>query len=115
MPIVASLDLHANVTHRMLREADALVSYRTYPHVDMADTGALAAELMARRLRADGVLGGVVLVALTGWGSSEDQRRTAEAGFDHHLTKPMGPGEIADILQRSTDLLRSRSSSAESN
>lgn len=52
LPIVASLDLHANVTHRMLREADALVSYRTYPHVDMADTGALAAELLARRLHA---------------------------------------------------------------
>ena len=52
VPIVASLDLHANVTQRMLREADALVSYRTYPHVDMADTGALAAELLVRRLRA---------------------------------------------------------------
>ena len=51
-PICASLDLHANVTHRMLREADALVSYRTYPHVDMADTGELAAELMARRFKA---------------------------------------------------------------
>lgn len=52
VPIVASLDLHANVTHRMLREADALVSYRTYPHVDMADTGELAAQLLARRLKA---------------------------------------------------------------
>ncbi len=52
LPIVASLDLHANVTERMLREADALVSYRTYPHVDMADTGALAADLLVRRLRA---------------------------------------------------------------
>ncbi len=51
-PICASLDLHANVTQRMLREADALVSYRTYPHVDMADTGELAAELMARRFKA---------------------------------------------------------------
>jgi len=51
LPLVASLDLHANVTQRMLREADALVSYRTYPHVDMADTGVLAAELLARRLR----------------------------------------------------------------
>ena len=50
LPIVASLDLHANVTERMLREADALVAYRTYPHVDMADTGALAAELLQRRL-----------------------------------------------------------------
>ena len=52
LPIVASLDLHANVTQRMLRQADALVAYRQYPHVDMADTGVLAAELMARRLRA---------------------------------------------------------------
>jgi len=52
VPVIASLDLHANVTRRMLAEADALVSYRTYPHVDMADTGALAAELMARRLAA---------------------------------------------------------------
>ena len=52
IPIVASLDLHANVTHRMLGEADALVAYRTYPHVDMAETGARAAGLMQRRLRA---------------------------------------------------------------
>ena len=52
VPIVASLDLHANVTRRMLAEADALVGYRTYPHVDMAETGARAAELLKRRLRA---------------------------------------------------------------
>ena len=52
LPIVASLDLHANVTHRMLHEADALVSYRTYPHVDMADTGDLAGQLLARRFKA---------------------------------------------------------------
>ncbi|MFT3817492.1 MAG: M81 family metallopeptidase [Rubrivivax sp.] len=52
LPIVTSLDLHANVTERMLREADAMVAYRSYPHVDMAATGELAAELMARRLRA---------------------------------------------------------------
>jgi microcystin degradation protein MlrC len=48
-PLVASLDLHANVTQRMLAQADALVSYRTYPHVDMAATGALAAQLLQRR------------------------------------------------------------------
>ena len=52
LPIVASLDLHANVTQRMLREADALVAYRSYPHVDMAATGELAAELLARRVHA---------------------------------------------------------------
>jgi len=52
VPIVASLDLHANVTKAMLREADALVAYRTYPHIDMALTGERAGELMARRLKA---------------------------------------------------------------
>ena len=52
LPIVASLDLHANVTVRMLSEADALVAYRSYPHVDMAATGERAAELLARRLKA---------------------------------------------------------------
>ena len=52
LPIVASLDLHANVTHRMLALADALVAYRSYPHVDMAATGELAAQLLERRWRA---------------------------------------------------------------
>jgi len=52
LPIVASLDLHANVTRRMLSLADGLVSYRTYPHVDMAATGERAAELLARRVGA---------------------------------------------------------------
>jgi len=50
LPIVASLDLHANVTPKMLELADALVAYRTYPHIDTAETGALAAHLLARRL-----------------------------------------------------------------
>lgn len=50
LPIVASLDLHANVTPRMLDLADALAAYRTYPHIDTAETGALAAQLLARRL-----------------------------------------------------------------
>jgi microcystin degradation protein MlrC len=48
VPIVASLDLHANVTMRMLEKADALTAYRTYPHVDMAETGDRAAFLLSR-------------------------------------------------------------------
>lgn len=51
VPIVASLDLHANVTQPMLAAADALVAYRTYPHVDMADTGRRAAMLLAQHCR----------------------------------------------------------------
>jgi microcystin degradation protein MlrC len=46
VPVVASLDLHANVTRAMFERADALVAYRTYPHVDMAETGARAARLL---------------------------------------------------------------------
>ncbi|MCP1175684.1 M81 family metallopeptidase [Ralstonia chuxiongensis] len=44
--IVASLDLHANVTAQMQACADGLVAYRTYPHVDMATTGLRAAQLL---------------------------------------------------------------------
>jgi len=51
IPVVASLDLHANVTQQMLHTADMLVAYRTYPHVDMADTGARAHALLQRRLQ----------------------------------------------------------------
>jgi microcystin degradation protein MlrC len=47
LPLVASLDLHANVTPRMIEHADALIAYRTYPHVDMADTGRAAAKHLA--------------------------------------------------------------------
>jgi microcystin degradation protein MlrC len=51
VPIAASLDLHANVTRAMVAHADALVAYRTYPHVDMAETGGRAARLLDRMLR----------------------------------------------------------------
>lgn len=49
-PLVATLDLHANLSARMLHEASALSTYRTYPHVDMRETGARAAAMLARRL-----------------------------------------------------------------
>ena len=51
VPVVASLDLHGNVTRAMVAQADALVGYRTYPHVDMADTGARAARLLDTMLK----------------------------------------------------------------
>ena len=51
VPVVASLDLHANVTQAMMEYADGLAGYRTYPHVDMADTGARAARLLDQMLK----------------------------------------------------------------
>jgi microcystin degradation protein MlrC len=51
LPLVVSLDLHANVTPQMVEHADVLIAYRTYPHVDMADTGRAAAKHLALMLQ----------------------------------------------------------------
>jgi len=40
----------------------------------------------------------VTLIALTGWGQEGDRRRAMEAGFDYHLTKPVDPGTLNDLL-----------------
>jgi signal transduction histidine kinase/ActR/RegA family two-component response regulator len=53
---------------------------------------------LARRFRASPVLQNVLLVALTGWGQEEDRRRTKQAGFDHHLVKPVDPGALQSLL-----------------
>jgi microcystin degradation protein MlrC len=51
LPIVATLDLHANVTQRMMQHASALVVCRTYPHVDLADAGEWSAEVLGRLIK----------------------------------------------------------------
>jgi microcystin degradation protein MlrC len=45
-PIAVALDLHGNVTQKMIDHADVIVSFKTYPHVDMYETGAHAARLL---------------------------------------------------------------------
>ena len=47
-----------------------------------------------RKARGDGVL----LIAITGWGQEEDRRRAREAGFDYHLTKPVDPEAISQLI-----------------
>jgi len=46
----------------------------------------------------------MILIALTGWGQQQDRRRTQEAGFDAHLTKPVNYDAIMTLL---TDLANS--------
>jgi CheY-like chemotaxis protein len=46
---------------------------------------------VARTLRSISWGREMTLVAVTGWGQEEDQRRSAEAGFDRHMTKPVDP------------------------
>jgi microcystin degradation protein MlrC len=51
IPLVASLDYHTNMTPEMVRHSSAMVGYRTYPHIDMAETGGRAARLLDRLLK----------------------------------------------------------------
>ena len=51
VPLVVSLDFHANVTEQMMREADAFAIYRTYPHLDMEATGTRAFVLLEHLLK----------------------------------------------------------------
>jgi CheY-like chemotaxis protein len=58
------------------------------PHMDGLE--------VCRRIRALPLAAHPLMVAITGWGREEDHRRTREAGFDHHLVKPL----LADSLDR---------------
>lgn len=64
LPIVVSLDLHANVTRRMVQHASALVVCRTYPHVDLAESGEWAAEVLERLMKRIGSGGGSLKKAM---------------------------------------------------
>lgn len=55
---------------------------------------------VARRIRAEPWGAHVLLVAVTGWGQAEDQRRTRDAGFDAHLTKPPDAARLQTVLGR---------------
>jgi CheY-like chemotaxis protein len=55
---------------------------------------------LARRIRATPRGRNLVLVALTGWGQAEDKKRSAEAGFDEHLTKPVDPEMLSRVIHQ---------------
>lgn len=53
---------------------------------------------LARRLRELPVTRESILVAVTGWGQEDDKRRARDAGFDHHMVKPVDPEQILHVL-----------------
>lgn len=83
--IAATLDLHANVTAAMARHADVLVSYRTYPHIDMYDIGTEVVGIVARAL--DGEIRPRTVLA----------RRPLLTGVDEGRTT--SPGPMTEILE----------------
>jgi microcystin degradation protein MlrC len=53
LPLIVTLDLHANITSKMATLADVIIGYDSYPHVDMYERGREAALLLARMIRAE--------------------------------------------------------------
>jgi microcystin degradation protein MlrC len=53
VPVVATLDLHANISARMVELADVLIGYDTYPHIDMAERAEEATAVLARLMRGE--------------------------------------------------------------
>jgi len=81
----------------------ALEAARAFrPRVAFLDIGmpGMSGYDTARAMRAMEELDGIVLVALTGWGAESDRRRSSEAGFDHHLTKPVQLEVVVELLER---------------
>jgi microcystin degradation protein MlrC len=84
-PVVATLDLHANVTQRMADNANALIAYRTYPHIDQYERAWQGTELLQRAM--DGEIRPRTVIA----------RRPMMYGLDHGRTQQ---GPMAELIAR---------------
>jgi signal transduction histidine kinase len=83
--------------------SDALeTAERFRPDVALLDIGMPRANgyEVARHIRGQPWGRGMVLIALTGWGQESDRRRSHEAGFDSHLTKPVDPHVLDELLAK---------------
>ena len=73
---------------------------RFQPQVLLCDVGlpALSGYEVARRLRAQPEFSHTRRIAISGYGQEEDRRRSRDAGFDYHLTKPVEPNVLTALL-----------------
>ena len=81
LPIAVSLDLHANLTEKIVSNCTALVGYKTYPHVDMYEAGAHAGRIVVRALAGE-------VRPVMAWGNRPILAQTLRMG---HEDEPMGP------------------------
>jgi two-component system, chemotaxis family, CheB/CheR fusion protein len=90
---------HVQTAYTGQRALELAETFR--PHVLLLDIGLpdLDGYQLAKKIRASAWGRGTVLVAVTGWGQEQDRRRAFEAGFDHHLTKPIAAETVESLLQ----------------
>jgi signal transduction histidine kinase/ActR/RegA family two-component response regulator len=84
-----------------------------HPDIALIDIGlpGLDGYELARRFRAEASGHNVLLVALTGYGASDDRDRSRQAGFDHHLTKPVSQDTLRELLRGELGRIQSSSTS----
>jgi CheY-like chemotaxis protein len=101
------LDISGTQVAVALSGQEALEKVRSFaPDIVLMDIGmpGMDGYEVARRLRADEATRELLLVALTGWGQVEDRERAAEMGFDEHLTKPVDPAALDQVLALRRDV-----------
>ena len=101
LSILLAQDGHeVHVAHDGPSGLRAALSFR--PDVGLLDVGLPGFDgyALARSIRAHDEGKEIYLVALTGYGQSEDRLRSAEAGFDDHVVKPLAVNQLALLLQR---------------
>jgi signal transduction histidine kinase len=99
LSLLLELDGHVIVTvHDGLAAYAAAEAHR--PEVALVDIGLpqMDGYELCRRIREQSWGGGMILVALTGWGQDEDRSRTRAAGFDAHLVKPVDYADLLELL-----------------
>ncbi len=97
------LELWGHDAEIVYRAEAALVAVQARrPAVVLMDIGlpGMDGYEVAKRLRRQHGCEDVLLVAMTGYGQEEDRRRAHEAGFDHHLVKPVDPDVLQDLLSK---------------
>jgi CheY-like chemotaxis protein len=92
------LGTDVQVVHEGRAALTVIESYR--PDVVLLDIGMpdMDGFEVARRIRQRVEFNNIMLIALTGWGQTEDRNRTREAGFDHHLVKPADITALQTLL-----------------
>ena len=78
------------------------IATRVRPSVALLDIGlpALSGHELAKQLRALQGGSALQLIAVTGWGQDADRRKSLEAGFDDHLTKPVDPHQLISLISQ---------------
>ena len=95
------LEAHGHQVQVAFDGAGALqLAHDEAPRVLLLDIGLpdMDGYALARRLRALPATRECLYVALTGYGCAEDRERSRQAGFDHHLTKPVNALELVSLL-----------------